>query len=77
MQRLLSYAAEPACIYCLCQAGPLAPQSCDLLADAARKNTGSDLVYVCEYRAGRLLHEEALSSQDLEVVFGPLQVSCW
>ncbi|GAB4813493.1 hypothetical protein N2152v2_000539 [Parachlorella kessleri] len=42
-------------------------------ADAARKNAGSDLVYVCEYRTGRLLHEEALSSQDLEVVFGPLQ----
>ena len=35
---------------------------------------GTGLVYVCQYEAGRLVHEEALSTHDLEQLFGPLQV---
>jgi len=31
----------------------------------------SELVYVCAYEAGRLVHEEALTIQDLELIFGP------
>lgn len=34
----------------------------------------SDCVYVCEYVGGRLAHEEALSSEDVEGIFGPMQV---
>lgn len=35
---------------------------------------GAGLVYVCQYELGRLVHEEALSPQDLEQLFGPTQV---
>ncbi|KAL4451482.1 hypothetical protein ABPG75_007144 [Micractinium tetrahymenae] len=54
----------------------------DLLAPDARSShaagvggAGSSpaeqLVFVCAYEAGKLLHEEALSMQDLELIFGP------
>ena len=32
------------------------------------------MVHVCEYAFGRLQHEEALSTEELEAIFGPLQV---
>lgn len=31
-------------------------------------------MFVCAYEAGKLLHEEALSLQDLELIFGPSKV---
>jgi hypothetical protein len=35
---------------------------------------GDQLVYVCQYDRGKLVHEEALSTQDLELIFGPAKV---
>lgn len=38
---------------------------------------GAELVFVCAYEGGKLLHEEALSMQDLELIFGPGKVRRW
>jgi 1-phosphatidylinositol-4-phosphate 5-kinase len=35
---------------------------------------GAEVVFVCQYEAGKLMHEEALSTQDLELIFGPGKV---
>ncbi len=31
-----------------------------------------DIVYICEYEDGVLLHQEALKAEDLELIFGPV-----
>ena len=49
-------------------------------ADERRGNRGGgagatgNMVVVCQYEGGRLVHEEVLSTQDLELIFGPAKV---
>ena len=45
--------------------------ACATLTVAEARRLGSH-VFVCDYEAGRLVHEEVLSAGDLEVIFGPL-----
>lgn len=40
-------------------------------SEHGKKNV--DVVYVCDYSHGKLSHEEALSSHELDVIFGPIQ----